>query len=67
MGVYDIPKELWFLVDRIYRTGMEKESLFSQSGLQDEILQIRDWLNTVPNTPIRKPLKLFTLLFQLET
>jgi len=50
---YDIPKELWFLVDRLYKTGMDKESLFSQSGLTTEILQIRDWLDEIPNTPIR--------------
>ncbi|CAG7831959.1 unnamed protein product [Allacma fusca] len=52
MGVYDIPKELWFLVDRIWRMGMQKESLFTQVGLTEEILQIRDWLNVIPNTPI---------------
>lgn len=51
MDIYDIPKELWFLVDRLYRTGMQKP-LFSQSGLTDEILAIRNWLNEIPNSPI---------------
>jgi phosphatidylinositol-bisphosphatase len=50
---YDVPKELWFLVDRLYKTGMEKENLFTQSGLQSEILEIRDWLDNIPNTPMR--------------
>lgn len=54
MSKYDIPKELWFLVDRLYKTGMQKESLFSQQGLTTQILQIRDWLDNIPNTPIRK-------------
>ncbi|XP_035710948.1 type II inositol 1,4,5-trisphosphate 5-phosphatase isoform X3 [Folsomia candida] len=49
---YDVPKELWFLVDRLYKNGMEKENLFTQSGLQDEVLAIRDWLDHIPNTPM---------------
>jgi phosphatidylinositol-bisphosphatase len=51
MNHYDIPKELWFLVDRLYRIGMEKP-LFRQSGLTDEIIQIRNWLDEIPNVPI---------------
>jgi len=51
---YDIPKELWFLVDRLVQKGKFKPFLFNQSGLHEEILQIRDWLNTIPNTAIRK-------------
>ncbi|ODN00527.1 Type II inositol 1,4,5-trisphosphate 5-phosphatase [Orchesella cincta] len=49
---YDIPKELWFLVDRLYRIGMDKEGLFTMAGLQNELLEIRDWMDTIPNTPI---------------
>ena len=55
MNYYDIPKELWFVVDRLYRTGMQKP-LFSQSGLNEEILQIRDWLDEIPNSSMRKHL-----------
>lgn len=41
-------------MDRLYKNGMEKENLFTQSGLQDEVLAIRDWLDHIPNTPMRK-------------
>ncbi len=51
---YDIPKELWFLVDRLHKIGMEKSGLFTLSGLQNEMIEIREWLDTIPNTPIRK-------------
>lgn len=51
---YDIPKELWFLVDRLYRIGIDKHGLFTLSGLQNELVEIRDWLDTIPNSPIRK-------------
>jgi hypothetical protein len=50
---YDVPKELWFLVDRLYKTGMDKENLFNLSGLQQEVLEIRDWLDNIPNTTMR--------------
>lgn len=58
---YDIPKELWFLVDRLHKIGMEKYGLFTLSGLQNEMIEIREWLDTIPNTPIRK-FKMKTIL-----
>lgn len=51
---YDIPKELWFLVDRLYKIGMDSSGLFTLSGLQNEMVEIRDWLDTIPNSTIRK-------------
>uniref|UniRef100_A0ACB8FQZ7 Uncharacterized protein n=2 Tax=Sphaerodactylus townsendi TaxID=933632 RepID=A0ACB8FQZ7_9SAUR len=42
----DIPKELWMMVDRLYRDACQQEDLFQQPGLRAEFEQIRDWLDT---------------------
>nr|KAG5691659.1 hypothetical protein BaRGS_022934 [Batillaria attramentaria] len=44
--LYMVPKELWRLVDHIVVNGKEKENLFQVPGLQSEIQQIRDALDT---------------------
>lgn len=49
---YSIPKEIWFLIDHLYRHGL-KESLFVQPGLHSEILQIRNWLDHGSSEPLR--------------
>ena len=49
---YAIPKEIWFLIDHLYRHGL-KQSLFVQPGLQSEIIQIRNWLDYGSSDPIR--------------
>ncbi|XP_013418974.1 inositol polyphosphate 5-phosphatase OCRL-1 [Lingula anatina] len=47
----DIPKELYRLVDYIYKQGKEEEELFQQPGLHTEIQWIRDCLDTgTPDT-----------------
>ncbi|XP_070568021.1 inositol polyphosphate 5-phosphatase OCRL-like isoform X2 [Ptychodera flava] len=43
---FDIPKEIWMLVDHLFRYGTKTENLFSQGGLHTELLQIRDCLDT---------------------
>eukprot|EP00057_Strongylocentrotus_purpuratus_P016572 XP_011671046.1 PREDICTED: inositol polyphosphate 5-phosphatase OCRL-1 [Strongylocentrotus purpuratus] len=43
---YDIPKEIWMLVDYLFRNGIHKENLFGQEGLHSEVLAIRDFLDT---------------------
>lgn len=43
---FDIPKELWILVDRLYQKGINNEELFLQSGKNSDILKIRDALDT---------------------
>ncbi|EEB13064.1 Type II inositol-1,4,5-trisphosphate 5-phosphatase precursor, putative [Pediculus humanus corporis] len=48
---YAIPKEIWFLIDHLYRHGL-KQSLFVQPGLQSEIIQIRNWLDYGSSDPI---------------
>jgi len=40
-----IPKELWRIVDYIYKKGIEERGLFSQSGIQNEMEQIRELLD----------------------
>nr|XP_025046006.1 type II inositol 1,4,5-trisphosphate 5-phosphatase isoform X2 [Pelodiscus sinensis] len=42
----DIPKELWMLVDHLYRNASHQEDLFQQPGLRSEFQQIRDCLDT---------------------
>lgn len=43
---YPVPKEIWYLVDHLYRNGMKQPHLFEQPGLHSELLQIRNWLDT---------------------
>ncbi|XP_074903298.1 type II inositol 1,4,5-trisphosphate 5-phosphatase isoform X3 [Buteo buteo] len=41
----DIPKELWMMVDHLYRSASQQEDLFQQPGLRSEFEQIRDCLD----------------------
>ncbi|XP_071608841.1 type II inositol 1,4,5-trisphosphate 5-phosphatase-like [Heliangelus exortis] len=41
----DIPKELWMMVDHLYRNASQQEYLFQQPGLKSEFEQIRDCLD----------------------
>lgn len=43
---YKVPKEVWYLVDHLYRHGLKQEHLFEQSGLRSEFIQIRNWLDS---------------------
>nr|KAF6378449.1 inositol polyphosphate-5-phosphatase B [Myotis myotis] len=42
----EIPKELWMLVDYLYRNAAQEEDLFQQPGRRLEFEQIRDCLDT---------------------
>lgn len=42
---YSVPKEVWFLVDHLYRHGLKQQNLFEHPGLPSEILLIRNWLD----------------------
>ncbi|CAG2118289.1 unnamed protein product, partial [Medioppia subpectinata] len=44
--VWDIPKELWILVDQLYKYGMLTNELFQHSGLNTEFVVIRNALDT---------------------
>lgn len=41
-----IPKELWRLIDHLYKYGMDCESIFIQRGINTEISEIRECLDT---------------------
>lgn len=41
-----IPKELWRIVDYLYKNALEEEDLFLESGDQEEIEAIREALDT---------------------
>lgn len=49
---YSVPKEIWLLVDRLYRHGIKVPGLFETPGLHSEIIAIRDWLDTGTQDPI---------------
>uniref|UniRef100_A0A3Q0SLY3 phosphoinositide 5-phosphatase n=1 Tax=Amphilophus citrinellus TaxID=61819 RepID=A0A3Q0SLY3_AMPCI len=42
----DIPKELWMLVDHLFRNAVKQEDIFQQPGLRSEFAEIRDCLDT---------------------
>lgn len=44
--LYAIPKEIWRLVDHIWKTGRKESGLFERSGLQTEMSLIRDCMDT---------------------
>eukprot|EP00484_Ammonia_sp_Unknown_P015828 CAMPEP_0197075902 /NCGR_PEP_ID=MMETSP1384-20130603/211844_1 /TAXON_ID=29189 /ORGANISM="Ammonia sp." /LENGTH=710 /DNA_ID=CAMNT_0042514751 /DNA_START=22 /DNA_END=2151 /DNA_ORIENTATION=+ len=41
-----IPKELWRLIDHLYKYGMDTEMIFIQRGIETEISEIRECLDT---------------------
>ena len=41
-----MPKELWFLCDLLTSLGLHREHLFIHPALKQEILMLRDWLDT---------------------
>ncbi|XP_077455298.1 type II inositol 1,4,5-trisphosphate 5-phosphatase isoform X3 [Stigmatopora argus] len=42
----DIPKELWMMVDHLFRNASKQEDIFQQPGLRSEFAEIRDSLDT---------------------
>jgi len=42
----NVPKELWRIIDYIYRKGMDQSNLFLQSGIPSEMQGIRECLDT---------------------
>lgn len=61
---YAVPKEIWLLVDRLYRHGIKTPGLFETPGLHSEIVAIRDWLDKWSQDPLRI---LFALLNIIKT
>ncbi|XP_033224962.1 inositol polyphosphate 5-phosphatase OCRL isoform X2 [Belonocnema kinseyi] len=49
---YAVPKEVWLLVDRLYRHGIKTTGLFEKRGLHSEIIAIRDWLDIGSQDPM---------------
>ncbi|CAL8287788.1 unnamed protein product [Merluccius merluccius] len=46
-----IPKEIWMMVDHLFRNAIKQEDLFQQPGLRSEFQEIRDYLDTgVPDS-----------------
>ncbi|CAH1122568.1 unnamed protein product [Ceutorhynchus assimilis] len=53
---YSVPRELWLLVDHLYRHGLRTRDLFESCALHEELIRIRDWLDfgskdQIPGTP----------------
>ncbi|XP_076233114.1 oculocerebrorenal syndrome of Lowe [Calliopsis andreniformis] len=49
---YAVPKEVWLLVDRLYRHGKKTVGLFEKPGFPSEIIAIRDWLDNGSQDPM---------------
>ncbi|XP_054269652.1 inositol polyphosphate 5-phosphatase OCRL-like [Macrosteles quadrilineatus] len=49
---YMVPKEIWYLVDHLYRHALKTQHLFENPGLHSELIQIRNWLDVSPNDPL---------------
>jgi inositol polyphosphate 5-phosphatase INPP5B/F len=49
-----VPKEIWFLVDHLYKYGLDQQHLFEHPGLHTELVLIRDWLDEGSTDPIRE-------------
>ncbi|XP_076163264.1 oculocerebrorenal syndrome of Lowe isoform X2 [Ptiloglossa arizonensis] len=47
-----VPKEIWFLVDKLYRHGIKTAGLFETPGHHSEIIAIRDWLDNWSQDPM---------------
>ncbi|XP_060527450.1 inositol polyphosphate 5-phosphatase OCRL isoform X2 [Cylas formicarius] len=50
--IYSVPRELWLLVDHLYRHGLKTKELFESSALHEEIIKIRDWLDFGSQDPL---------------
>lgn len=48
-----VPKEVWYLVDHLYLNALRTPELFDYGGLHNELIQIRNWLDTSPSEPLR--------------
>lgn len=48
-----MPRELWLLIDHLYRNGLKTRELFESIALHEEIIRIRDWLDSGSLDPIR--------------
>jgi hypothetical protein len=58
-----VPKEIWFLVDHLYKYGLDQQHLFEHPGLHTELVLIRDWLDEGSTDPIRECLDLKKFMF----
>ncbi|KAK9746422.1 Endonuclease-reverse transcriptase [Popillia japonica] len=50
--LYSVPRELWLMVDFLYRNGLKTKDLFESTALHDDIMKIRDWLDYGSLNPI---------------
>ncbi|CAH2002137.1 unnamed protein product [Acanthoscelides obtectus] len=51
--LYSVPREIWLLIDHLYRHGLKTRELFESSALHEELIKIRDWLDNGSLDPIR--------------
>lgn len=50
--LYSIPREIWLLVDHLYRHGLKTRDLFESCALHEDLLKIRDWLDLGSQDPL---------------
>lgn len=62
---YDIPKELYILIDRLHQKGLDQYDLFIRNGLNSELIKIREALDT--GTRLEESCCIFTVAIALLT
>ncbi|KAL3268546.1 hypothetical protein HHI36_007653 [Cryptolaemus montrouzieri] len=50
--LYSIPRELWLLVDHLYKYGLAVRDLFESNSTQESFVKIRDWLDFGSTEPL---------------
>ncbi|KAJ8910695.1 hypothetical protein NQ315_015404 [Exocentrus adspersus] len=55
--LYSVPRELWLLIDHLYRHGLKVRELFESMALHEEMVRVRDWLDFGSLDPLRILLK----------
>lgn len=50
--LYSVPRELWLLIDHLYRYGLKVKDIFESTGTLESFIKIRDWLDYGSLDPI---------------
>ncbi|XP_044755725.1 inositol polyphosphate 5-phosphatase OCRL isoform X2 [Coccinella septempunctata] len=50
--LYSVPRELWLLIDHLYKYGLGVKDLFESNSTQENFVKLRDWLDFGSSEPI---------------
>lgn len=51
--LYSVPRELWLLIDHLYKHGLGVKDLFESNSTQENFVKLRNWLDFGSTDPIR--------------